>query len=97
MFVGHRGIVVGMISWYPTVVPSIRQAGWPTEVAEAYSPLGGPVAVDKMEEVQLRNKAGRIRTFRPRRYRNSDGQGGATGTNMERPGYRNLDVHGNVT
>ena len=29
-------------------------------MAEAYSPLGGPVAVDKMEEVQLRNKAGRI-------------------------------------
>ena len=34
-------------------------------MAEAYSLLGGPVAVDKMEEVQLRNKAGRIRTFRP--------------------------------
>ena len=29
-------------------------------MVEAYSPLGGPVAVDKMEEVQLRNKAGRI-------------------------------------
>ena len=34
-------------------------------MAEAYSPLGDPVAVDKMEEVQLRNKAGRIRTFGP--------------------------------
>ena len=33
-------------------------------MAEAYSPPGGPVAVDKMEEVQLRNKAGRIQTFR---------------------------------
>ena len=54
-------------------------------MAEAYSPLGGPVAVDKMEEVQLRNKAGWIRTFRPRRYRNLDGPGGATGTDMEDP------------
>ena len=53
-------------------------------MAEAYSPLGGPVAVDKMEEVQLRNKAGRIQTFRPmevaesrrprRDYRNRHGE-----------------------
>ena len=34
-------------------------------MAEAYSPLGGPVAVDKMEEVQLRNKAGRIQKSKP--------------------------------
>ena len=34
-------------------------------MAEAYSPLGGPVAVDKMEEVQLRNKAGRIEASKP--------------------------------
>ena len=45
--------------------------------------MGGPVAVDKMEEVQLRNKAGRIRKTRPRKYRNEDGPGGATGTNKE--------------
>ena len=66
-------------------------------MAEAYSPLGGPVAVGKMEEVQLRNKAGRIRKVQaqvvpesrqPRwGYRNQHGK----------PGYRNLDVHGNVT
>ena len=27
--------------------------------------MGGPVAVDKMEEVQLRNKPGRIQAPRP--------------------------------
>ena len=66
-------------------------------MAEAYSPPGGPVAVDKMEEVQLRNKAGRIQKVqaqvipesgRPRRgYRNQHGK----------LGHRNLDIHGNVT
>ena len=53
-------------------------------MAEAYSPLGGPVAVDKMEEVQLKNKAGRIQMFGPmavaeprwpgRGYRNRHGE-----------------------
>ena len=27
--------------------------------------MGGPVAIDKMEEVKLRNKVGQIRTTRP--------------------------------
>ena len=34
-------------------------------MAEAYSPPGGPVAVDLMEEVQLRNKAGQIQKSKP--------------------------------
>ena len=59
-------------------------------MAEAYSPLGGPVAVDKMEEVQLRNKAGRIQKFRPWRYRNPDGPGGATGTDIDVPDIGSL-------
>ena len=88
---------MGMIYGYPTVVPRIRQARVAHRGGGGDSPLGGPVVVDKMEEVQLRNKAGRIQTFRPRWYRNPDGPGRATGTDMEGPGYRNLDIHGNVT
>ena len=34
-------------------------------MADAYGPPGGPVAVDLMEEVQLRNKAGRIQKIKP--------------------------------
>ena len=56
--------------------------------------MGGPVAIDKMEKVQLRNKAGRIHTFRPMEVPEP---GGATGTDMEDTGYRILDVHGNVS
>ena len=52
-------------------------------MAETYSLVGGPAAIDKMEEVQLRNKAGRIHMTRPKRYRNQNGPGGATGTNKE--------------
>ena len=65
-------------------------------MAEVYIPLGGPVAVDKMEAVQLRNKAGRIRKTRPR----------GTGIKIAQVGLpeptrkawiQNLDVHGNVS
>ena len=59
--------------------------------------MGGPVAVDLMEEVQLRNKAGRIQKVTPMAVPDPQGPGGATGTNMERLRYRNLDVHGNVS
>ena len=58
--------------------------------------MGGPVAIDKMEEVQLRNKAGQIRKTRPRWYRNHHGPGGLPEP-TRKAWYRNLDVHGNVT
>ena len=66
-------------------------------MAEAYSPLGGPVAVDKMEEVQLRNKAGRIQTFRPMAVPESRRPRWGYRNRLGRTGYRILDVHGNVT
>ena len=42
--------------------------------------MGGPVVVDKMEKIQLRNKAGRIQTFRPMEVPEPEGP---------RWGYRN--------
>ena len=85
---------MGMISGYPTVVPRIRQARVAHGGGGGDSPPGGPVAVDLMEEVQLRNKAGRISKTKPtevpepkwprRGYRNR----------RRRSGYRILDVHG---
>ena len=64
------------------------------EVAEAYSPLGGPVAVDKMEEVQLRNKAGRIQASKPMAVPESEGP--RRGYQNRHGRYRILGVHGNV-
>lgn len=46
--------------------------------------MGGPVAVDLMEEVQLRNKAGRIQKSKPMEVPDPEGPGGATGTDVEK-------------
>ena len=74
-----------MISGYPTVVPRIRQARVAHGGGGGDSPPGSPVAVDLMEEVQLRNKAGRIQTSKPMAVPDPEGPGGATGTDMESP------------
>ena len=63
-------------------------------MAEAYSPPGGLVAVDLMEKVQLRNKAGRILKTKPTEVPESRWPRRGYRNRRRHCGYRILNVHG---